>query len=105
VLSRLLQLKHAFLTLWFSVGPDEEYWDEEIDREYPLSFSFSGEEIPFAHLRKAFSNSAIDASLVLSIFNLISSSASLSYLRHKAEDGTKSTRIWLCALSKRSTVV
>jgi len=80
-LSRLPRLKRAFLRLRFSIGPDEEYWDEETDGEYPLSFSFSGEEIPFAYLREAFSNSAIDATLALSIFNLISSGGSLRYLK------------------------
>jgi hypothetical protein len=81
-LSRLPRLRRAFLRLLYSVGPDEEYWDEEKDGEYPLSFSFSdAEEIPFVYLREAFSNSAIDATLALSIFNLISSGGSLRYLR------------------------
>jgi hypothetical protein len=80
-LSRLPRLKRAFLRLRFSIGPDEEYWDEETDGEYPLSFSFSGEEIPFAYLCEAFSNSAIDATLALSVFNLMSSGGSLRYLR------------------------
>lgn len=80
MLSRLPRLRRAFLKLYFSGGPDEEYWDEETDGKYPLSFS-SSEEIPFAHLREAFSNSAIDATLALSIFNLISSGSSLTYLR------------------------
>jgi hypothetical protein len=80
-LSKLPRLKRAFLTLWFSIGPDEDYWDEETDGEYPLSASLSGEKIPFVFLREAFSNSAIDASLALSIFTIISSAPSLSYLR------------------------
>jgi hypothetical protein len=80
-LSRLPRLRHAFLRLCFSVGPDEDYWDEETDGEYPLSSNLcDGEEIPFIYLREAFSNSAIDATLALSIFNLISSGGSLRYL-------------------------
>jgi hypothetical protein len=80
-LSRLPRLRRAFLRLLYSVGPDEEYWDEEVDGEYPLSSSIHGEEIPFVYLREVFSNSAIDATLALSIFNLISSGGSLRYLR------------------------
>jgi hypothetical protein len=80
-LSRLPRLRCAFLRLLYSVGPDEEFWDDERDGEYPLSFGVEAEEIPSAFLREAFSNSAIDATLALSIFNLISSGGSLRYLR------------------------
>jgi hypothetical protein len=81
MLSRLPRLRRAFLRLHFSIGPDEEFWDEETDGEHPLALGFQGEEIPFVHLREAFSNSAIDATLARSIFNLISSGGSLTYLR------------------------
>jgi hypothetical protein len=81
-LSRLPRLRRAFLRLWYSIGPDESSWDEEKDGEHPLiSSSMGPEEIPFVYLREAFSNSAIDATLALSIFSLISSGGSLSYLR------------------------
>ncbi len=80
-LSRLPRLRHAFLRLWFSVGPDEEFWDET-NGEHPFSLNYiSSEEIPFDYLREAFSNSAIDSTLALAIFNLISSGGSLRYLR------------------------
>ncbi|KAE8451323.1 hypothetical protein EG329_003952 [Mollisiaceae sp. DMI_Dod_QoI] len=81
-LSRLPRLRSAFLWVWYSVGPDEEYWDEEINGEYPFASSiYEGPEIPFVYLHEAFSNSAINATLALSIFNLISAGGSLRYLR------------------------
>ncbi len=82
MLSRLPRLRRAFLRLGFWVGPDEDDWDEETDGPHPFSqCRLSGEEIPFAYLREAFSNSAMDATLALSIFDLISSGGSLTYLR------------------------
>lgn len=80
-LSRLSRLKRAFLRLRFSIGPDEEDGEETRVREYPVSTGYRGETIHFVYLREAFSNSAIDSTLALSIFNLISSSGSLRYLR------------------------
>jgi hypothetical protein len=82
MLSRLPRLRRAFLTLGFWVGPDEDNWDKETDGPHPFSQCYlNGEEIPFAYLREAFSNSAMDATLALSIFDLISSGGSLTYLR------------------------
>lgn len=80
-LSKLPRLRRAFLTLQYTVGPDEEFWDNERDGDYPLSYRTQAEDIPPAFLREAFSNCAMDATLALSIFNLISSSGSLRYLR------------------------
>lgn len=80
-LSRLPRLRRASLRLWYTIGPDEEYWNEEIDGEHPLRSFYNAEDIPFVYLREAFTNSAIDATLALTIFNLISSGGSLRYLR------------------------
>jgi len=80
-LSRLPRLKRAFLELRYSIGPDEEFWNEEKDGEHPFTLYLEAQEIPFVYLREAFSNGAVDASLALSIFNLISSGGSLTYLR------------------------
>ncbi len=80
-LSRLPRLKRVSLRLQFSVGPDQETWDEERDGEHPLSCCFENENIPPGYLRDAFTNGGIDATLALSIFNLISSSVHLEYLR------------------------
>jgi len=51
------------------------------EEDYVAPTLDGGETIPFVDLREAFSNSAIDSTLALSIFNLISSSGSLRYLR------------------------
>ena len=80
-LSKLPRLKRAFLTLQFSIGPDEEDGEETSEGEYSVSSLGFGDTIDFVHLREAFSNSAIDSTLALSIFNLISSGGSLRYLR------------------------
>jgi hypothetical protein len=80
-LSRLPRLKRAFLRLRFSIGPDEEAGEETREGEYPVSTGHHGETIHFVYLREAFSNSAIDSPLALSIFKLISSGGSLRYLR------------------------
>ena len=80
-LGRLPRLRRAILSLWYTVGPDEEFWNEEIDGEHPLTSFYRPEEIPYNYLREAFTNCAIDATLALSIFNLLSSGGSLRYLR------------------------
>ena len=80
-LSRLPRLRRAFLKLRYSIGPGEELWNEEKDGEHPLMFTSEPHKISFVYLREAFSNSTIDPTLALSIFNLISSRCSLSYLR------------------------
>ncbi len=80
-LSKLSRLRRVTLRLQFSVGPDQEIWDEEKDGEHPLSCCFENESIPPDYLRDAFINGAIDGTLALSIFNLISSGTRLEYLR------------------------
>lgn len=81
-LSIFPQLKYLCLTLQYSVGPDEEYWDEERDGEHPITaYTRNAHEIPTIYLSEAFSNSAIDAHLALNIFKLISGSGSLRHLR------------------------
>jgi hypothetical protein len=81
-LSRVPRLKRAFLKLRFSIGPDRENGEEVREGEPPVSTeSGGGETIHFVYLREAFRNSAIDSTLALSIFNLISSGGSLRHLR------------------------
>jgi hypothetical protein len=80
-LSRVPRLKRAFLKLWFSIGPDKQRGEEVREGEPELSTGSFGETIHFVYLREAFSNSAIDSTLALSIFNLISSGGSLRHLR------------------------
>jgi hypothetical protein len=83
-LSRVPRLKRAFLKLRFSVGPDNQRGEEVREGEPPICTEGGGgggETIHFVYLREAFSNSAIDSTLALSIFNLISSGGSLRYLR------------------------
>ena len=80
-LSKFPRLTHLSLRLMYSIGPDEEFWDEERDGEYPLHGTMPAEEIPFVYLREAFTNIAMDAPLALSIFNLISSGGSLRHLK------------------------
>lgn len=43
----------------YSVGLDEEFWDEEKDGEYPLSLGFTEgdvDRIPMVYLQETFSN-------------------------------------------------
>jgi hypothetical protein len=72
------------LKLWFSIGPDTQLGEELREGDPPICTEGGGgggETIDFVYLREAFSNSAIDSTLALSIFNLISSGGSLKYLR------------------------
>jgi hypothetical protein len=80
-LSRVPRLKRAFLKLWFSIGPDKQRGEEVREGEPELASGSFAETIHFVYLREAFSNSAIDSDLALSIFNLISSGGSLRHLR------------------------
>jgi hypothetical protein len=80
-LSRVPRLKRAFLKLWFSIGPDKAIGEEVKKVEPPVSNGRFGENIHFVYLLEAFSNSAIDSTLALSIFNLISTFGSLRHLR------------------------
>jgi hypothetical protein len=80
-LSRLPRLTCLHLRLWYTIGPDEDLWDEERDGEYPLSQIHDHHEIPVEYLRDGFSNGALDATLARAIFDLISSNNNLSYLR------------------------
>ncbi|KAI1078336.1 hypothetical protein F5B20DRAFT_547799 [Whalleya microplaca] len=75
-LSRLPQLKHVSLNLWFSMGDIDEDYEEERYHQEPISH---------LQLRDAFTNSAMDSSLALSIFNLISSGGSLRTLKLRIE--------------------
>ena len=80
-LSKFPRLEHLHLRLMYSIGPDEEFWDEDRDGEYPLHATMAAEEIPFVYLREAFTNIAMDDTLALSIFNLISSGGHLKHLK------------------------
>ena len=72
-LGRFPRLRRVWLNLQYSIGPDEQFWDEERDGEYPLEFSVKEEDIPPEYLGDAFSNGALNATLALSIFHTISS--------------------------------
>jgi len=72
-LSRFPRLRRIWLNIQYSIGPDEQFWDEERDGEYPLEFSLEEQNIPPEYLSDAFSNGALDATLALSIFHTISS--------------------------------
>jgi hypothetical protein len=80
-LSRVPRLKRAFLKLLFSIGPNKAIGEEVREWEPLVSNGSFGENIHFVYLREAFSNSAIDSTLALSIFNLISTGGSLRHLR------------------------
>ncbi|PVH73018.1 hypothetical protein DL98DRAFT_59481 [Cadophora sp. DSE1049] len=83
-LSRLPSLQHLSLELMYSVGPDEEFWDEEKDGEYPLSHEFTegdADRIPLVYLQETFSN-GMDEALAREIFSLISGSSSNSTARN-----------------------
>ncbi|KFY45421.1 hypothetical protein V495_02988 [Pseudogymnoascus sp. VKM F-4514 (FW-929)] len=90
-LSALSRLKHVSLNLQFSVGAikqgrkrEEELQDDE--EEEGLVFRISaGDDLPLADIQDGFNNGAIDSSLALSIFNLISSGGSLKHLRLQIE--------------------
>jgi hypothetical protein len=90
-LSALSRLKHVSLNLQFSVGAikqgrerEEELQDDE--EEEVLVFMISaGDDLPLADIQDGFNNGAIDSSLALSIFNLISSGGSLRHLRLQIE--------------------
>lgn len=85
-LSKLPSLKQLSLRLEYSVGPDEEFWDEERDGRHPLSREFTegdSDKIPIEYLKEAFSNSAVDKTLARGIFDLIAGGCrgTLEYLR------------------------
>lgn len=79
------------LKLEFSVGTIER--DEEDDKEiqddeeeYELMYGmFTDDNLPLADIQDGFKNGAIDSSLALSIFSLISSGGSLRHLRLQVE--------------------
>lgn len=79
-LSRLPRLRRACLRLEFSIVPEEDEWDSETEGEYPF-YNITSEEIPSVYLSQAFSNIALDATLARSIFKMIASGSSLTYLR------------------------
>ncbi|KAH9217406.1 hypothetical protein DL95DRAFT_459314 [Leptodontidium sp. 2 PMI_412] len=113
----------------YSIGPDEESWDEERDGEYPFTCSIEAEDIPFPYIREVYTNIAMEYTLALSIFNLISkncsdtSTESLKRLKLSLDrkmgpqapasfgDGTfQSTlryfgRPWMCTRDERGEVV
>ncbi|KAH6698277.1 hypothetical protein BKA61DRAFT_562960 [Leptodontidium sp. MPI-SDFR-AT-0119] len=85
-LAKLPSLRHLVLTLRYTIGPDEEFWDEEVDGEHPFNIEYDydseGEETRPTFLRETWTNIAVDAPLALSIFNTISSAdGGLEYLR------------------------
>lgn len=117
------------MRLQYSIGPDEESWDEERDGEYPFTCSIEAEDIPFPYIREVYTNIAMEYTLALSIFNLISkncsdtSTESLKRLKLSLDrkmgpqapasfgDGTfQSTlryfgRPWMCTRDERGEVV
>lgn len=81
-LSRLPRLKHVSLKLQFSIGSTEDDHEEEGDREDEQErVHVLSERMSFLDIRDAFTNGAMDSSLALSIFNLISSGGSVKYLK------------------------
>ncbi|KFY49356.1 hypothetical protein V496_10058 [Pseudogymnoascus sp. VKM F-4515 (FW-2607)] len=87
-LGGLSRLNDVSLKLEFTVGTikqDEEEGEEELqddEEEEELIFRISaGDDLPLADIQDDFNNGAIDSSLALSIFNLISSGGSLRQLR------------------------
>ncbi|KFZ02497.1 hypothetical protein V500_00163 [Pseudogymnoascus sp. VKM F-4518 (FW-2643)] len=90
-LGGLSRLKDVSLKLEFSVGTierneedDEEIQDDEEEDEL-IYRMFTGDNLPLADIQDGFNNGAIDSSLALSIFNLISSGGSLRHLRLQIE--------------------
>jgi hypothetical protein len=71
-LSLIPRLRRVSWTLGYWIGPDEELWSEERDGTHPLHGCQEDKDIEFAPLHEAFSKGAIDSTLALSIFNLIS---------------------------------
>ncbi|KAH7305626.1 hypothetical protein BKA65DRAFT_485952 [Rhexocercosporidium sp. MPI-PUGE-AT-0058] len=74
-LSKLPRLQNLRLRLQYSIGPDEDLWDDERDGQYPLGYDTEVKDIPFEYIRQIYTNVAMDSTLALSIFNLISSSS------------------------------
>ncbi|KFX88309.1 hypothetical protein O988_09065 [Pseudogymnoascus sp. VKM F-3808] len=90
-LGGLSRLKEVSLKLEFSVGTierdeegDEEIGDDEEEDEL-IYRMFTGDDFSLADIQDGFNNGAIDSSLALSIFNLISSGGSLRHLRLQVE--------------------
>ncbi|KAI3329963.1 hypothetical protein F4824DRAFT_505509 [Ustulina deusta] len=79
------RLEHVSLTLQLSLitneDDDEKGGEDEEEEEKDIYVSSSGGSMPFADTCSCFINRAIDSSLALSIFNLISPSGKLWYLR------------------------
>ncbi|KFY46701.1 hypothetical protein V494_00365 [Pseudogymnoascus sp. VKM F-4513 (FW-928)] len=90
-LSRLSRLKHVLLALKFSIGTVkeaeeviEETPDDENEEEWCMMIF--RDDIPVAaDIQDGLKNGAIDSSLALSIFNLISSGSNLRYLKLQIE--------------------
>ncbi|KFY18083.1 hypothetical protein V492_00153 [Pseudogymnoascus sp. VKM F-4246] len=90
-LGRLSRLKHVLLKLKFSIGTVkeaeevlEETPDNEDEEEWCMRIT--RDDIPVAaDIQDGLKNGAIDSSLALSIFNLISSGSNLRYLKLQIE--------------------
>ncbi|KAI8954478.1 hypothetical protein F4801DRAFT_533351 [Xylaria longipes] len=117
-LSKMQRLKHLTLVLHITLTTDEEYNEDEEDEEDEIFVSSSGSDMPFADIRRCFINTAIDSSLALSIFNLISLNGRLKYLRLRVSQNlgpaagdndlhdilTWLGRSWACKYNDRGTV-
>ncbi|KAK4446882.1 hypothetical protein QBC34DRAFT_143859 [Podospora aff. communis PSN243] len=89
-LSRFPRLRRAFLRLEYTIGPDRNTWNDEVDGPHPLADAVSLDDVPTEYVRDAFVNGALDEGLARSIFDIISppgSSPKTVYLQTKQDFG------------------